>query len=502
MGKLTLCLLSLAILVSGCTFSYEVITPEPTVTESATPQLTAESTQDAATPVATISATPVPVAPTLAPPTTHPIFFNGRSAATSDEYPTRQSSFPAGTKIVYVIWDYQNMRDGMLVRREWHLNGQPWLTREEAWDFAKYGSTGTMRDVSIHDEINGLDLGIYHLRIYIDGVLQPLGGLVYEPIQEWVTFEIGMPEQESFMGYGSWDGQWGVEVYGGNRVVLKNTVNGESREIVIVQEVAYVNWFKDNRHFLFVDRDRSEQQPGTTVGVRDHLWIVEVPSGVARRVYRGDIAFAGTLGPDPSPDGKYIASLAGSGYSDACFVDKRLIFFEVASDFNSVETIAQEQFSGFPVFPEGTTFPLEAGFWENESSYYVTLSAACNTNLNDVGNFRFNLQARTASRDSGQTVPGDLGLGMVHGKVTDVTGAPIPNATVTCEHHAYQPAPPCTGIVWTAVDGAFAFSNVFFHDTDSIKIIVQASGYESQEITKSSFTTNDWEVNVALNRAP
>ena len=50
--------------------------------------------------------------------------------------------FPAGTKQVYAVWNYMNMRAGMTVKREWYLNGQLWLTREEEWDFAKYGEHG------------------------------------------------------------------------------------------------------------------------------------------------------------------------------------------------------------------------------------------------------------------------------------------------------------------------------------------------------------------------
>lgn len=502
MKKLIVFCTVLVLILSGCTFSFEVITPpDPGATDV---QLTPYSTRVAPTIVATISATTVPIPSTLAAPSTAPIFFNGRAAATPDDV-SKTMEFGPGTKRVYVIWDYQNMKAGMMVRREWYLNGQPWLTREEPWDFAKYGGTGTMRDVSIYDEVAGLSHGNYSFRIFIDNVVQPLGSMINEPINEWVGFSVGSNEQETFMGYGSFDGQWGVEVYDGNRIMLKNIATGESRLINIVQEVAYVNWFNDNRHFLFVDRDRSEQRAGSTLGIRDHLWIVDVPSGDARRVYRGDAAFSGTLGPAPSPDGRYIAGVEGSGYADACFMDKRLIFFDVASNFSSVQPVKQAEFSGLPVLSGGVFFPVEAGYWENESSYFVVLSAACNPSQNDVGNFHFNLQNRTVFHESpstGQTVPGDLGLGSVHGKVTDTTGAPIPNATVTCEHSSYRPATPCTGIVWTAADGSFAFTNVFFHDTDTIKIRVQAPGYEYQELTATAFTISDWEVNVMLNRTP
>jgi hypothetical protein len=497
MRKFTVWSVIFVFFLSGCTFSFEVLTPRAPVTDV---QVTVSD-------IVAISSTPtaVPIAPTLAPPTTNPIFFNGRPATTQNDDRMDLSSFPAGTKIVYVIWDYQNMREGMQIRREWYLNGEPWLVREEPWDFAKYGSTGTMRDVSIHDETAGLDLGTYHFRVYIDNVLQPIGGLFYEPIQEWLAFDIGLPEQESFMGYGSWDGQWGVEVYGGNRVILKNVTNGESRQILIVQEVPYVTWFNDSKHFLFVDRDRSEQKPGTNIGIRDHLWIVDISNGSALRVYKGDTSFAGQWGPVPSQDGKYIASLSGSGYGDACLKDSHMIFFEVASDFQSVKTIKQEDFTGLPAFNESWIYPVAEGHWDNEGIYSVTLDGTCNADKSKLGQFQFNVPNRTATQVSipnGQSVSGDLGYGMVHGTVTDASGAPIPNATVICGHQSYSSQFYCAGVLTTNADGTFAFTNVFFHDTDAIYVTVQAAGYEETTVSQSFFGTNDWEVNVMLNRVP
>jgi hypothetical protein len=509
MKNLFVFLLMCSSLVSGCTFNVAVLTPAPATVVSSPTELplpiTPIATTAIASPIATISATAVPSAPTLDPSTSAPIFFNGRSAATQEDHLSRSSSFPAGTKIVYVVWDYDHMREGMTIRREWYLNGQPWLTREEPWDYAKYGSTGTMRDVSIHDDVVGLDAGTYHLRIYIDNVLQPLGSLFYAPIQEWVTFEIGLPQEESFMGYGSLDGKWGVEVYGGKRVVLKNVVTGESRQIAIVQEVPYVNWFNDSKHFLFVDRDRSEVKPGTTIGIRDHLWIVDVTNGAARRVYKGDTSFVSQWGPLPSLDGKYIASRTGSAFADGCYIDSHLTFFEVAADFQSVKAIRQQDFTGFPSTNEGWIYPAEDGHWENESTYAVKLDGVCDADKSKLGDFQFKLPSRTAAQvvaSTNRRIPGDLGIGTVHGKVTNASGAPVANATVICEHHSYNSPSYCAGVLTTNAEGTFAFNNVFFHDSDTIKVTVQAAGYETITISQSAFTTNDWEANVVLNKLP
>ncbi len=500
MRKFIVSWFAIVLFLSGCTFSFEVITPAAPVSDSV---LTPYGTEIPVTPVATNSPTAVPVADTLAPPTTEPIFFNGRAASTPDAVSTLPS-FGPGTKRVYVIWDYQNMRAGMTVRREWYLNGQPWLTREEPWDFAKYGSTGTMRDVSIYDDVAGLQNGTYHMHVFIDNVVQPLGSMLGEPIDEWVNFDIGANEADTFMGYGSPDGNWGVEVYGGTRIMLKNVNTGEYRQINIVQNVVYVTWFADSKHFLFVDRYPADQ-PGLLILHWDHLWIVDVASGEALRVFKGDNSFAGHNGPVPSPNGKYIASMIGSDYGDGCFKDMQVIFFQVAPDFRSATFMYQQNFTGLPAFNESWIYPADDGYWENENVFRVTLDGTCNADRSKLGNFLFDLSNNTASQSSapaGQPIPGDLGIGSVHGKVTDSSGSPIPNATVICGHYSYSSPSYCAGVLTTNTDGMFSFTNVFFRDTDRITVTVQAEGYESKEVSQSFFTTHDWEVNVILNRMP
>lgn len=487
-------------LISGCTFNVEVLTPDPGNTTPVAMQLTPYATQSVASPVATISATAV-ASPTLPPTTTYPILFNARTSSSSSDV-DQKSSFPAGTKAVYAIWDYQNMRAGLSVKREWYWNGQLWLTREEAWDFNKYGANGTVRDISIYDNTTGLNSGTYELRLYIDNVQQPISPGITSPVTPWITFTIG--QEDATAGYGSWDSQWGVEVYQEKRIILKNVVTGATAEIYTAREVPYVNWFNDSQHFLFVDRDRSDQKAGTTLGIKDTLWIVDVPSGAMHLVYKSDTSFAGRGGPIPSPDGKYVASIEGSGFADACTVDSRMIFFELGSDFRSVKTIKQQDFSGLPSFENGSIYPLEDGYWENSNSYAVTLGGTCNTGRGQLGAYSFNLLSRSASLSSTPILlVGDLGLGLVHGRITNAaTGEPISNASVTCDHYSYHPVSACSGTVLTNANGEYAFNNVFFHDTDTIQITVQANGYQPQEFSRSAFTMNDMALNLALTPTP
>jgi photosystem II stability/assembly factor-like uncharacterized protein len=91
-------------------------------------------------------------------------------------------SFAPKTRQIFAVWDYANMREGLTVRREWYLDGQLWASREEAWNFAKYGANGTVTDISIYDLDAGLPSGAYQLRLFINGQPQFVQGQASEQI--------------------------------------------------------------------------------------------------------------------------------------------------------------------------------------------------------------------------------------------------------------------------------------------------------------------------------
>lgn len=498
MKKLFSFLLLLSFFASGCTFNVDVLTPAPPATTSVSPQLTPSTTPIALSPVATVSPTAGVSSP--APTPAGPLFYSAVFSA--DPSISRDgNTFGAGAKQVFVDWNYMNMGAGMTVRRDWYLNGTLWLTREEAWDFAKYGANGTTHhEVSTFDFDHGLPTGIYELQMYIDNVPQPIGAAINGQPATKATFQI-RSSSEAQAGAASPDFQWSVEVFGEQRIVLEDKT-GNPKEIYTAREVPYIAWFNDSKHFLFVDRDRSNQKPGTTIGIHDDLWIVDVPSAATHLLYKSDTSFYGVGGPVPSPEGRYIASLEGSGYADACSVDTSLIFFELTDNFDLAKVIHQQDFSGLPTFNDGIIYPTQQAYWNGASNFLVTMDGTCSADRTKLGSYRFNLTNQTAAQALSLTpepVPGDLGVGMVHGKVTDAaTGAPISNASVICEQHSYTSATPCSGTLLTNADGEYAFNNVFFHDTDTIKITVQATGYQTQEISRTSFTTNDLPLDLAL----
>jgi hypothetical protein len=114
---------------------------------------------------------------------------NARTSSSPDDF-NQLSSFPPGTKAVYAILDYKNMRAGLKIRREWYWNNQLWLKREEVWDFAKYGAEGTIRDISIYDNETGLNSGAYRLEVYIDNIPQTIGINASGVYENAIYFEI------------------------------------------------------------------------------------------------------------------------------------------------------------------------------------------------------------------------------------------------------------------------------------------------------------------------
>ena len=100
-------------------------------------------------------------------------------------------------------------------------------------------------------------------------------------------------------------------------------------------------------------------------------------------------------------------------------------------------------------------------------------------------------------------IPGDLGFGKISGKVTDsVSGAPVAGATVTCKHFSYtsKESDRCNRITTTDQEGNFLFENVFFHDTDTIALIVEAAGYKPASMKYASFTQPRLEADIQLSQ--
>ncbi|MCI0607647.1 MAG: hypothetical protein L0Z71_01115 [Anaerolineae bacterium] len=379
MRKLSALFMLIVFIVSACTFNVEVLTPEVL-------------TPTASTPAETLAITPISIATVAGSPSTTPTpvlsvpqFSNARF--TIDVSATiYQNIFPARTRRVYAVWDYQNMRAGLMIRRDWYFNDVLWITREEAWDFSKYGASGTIQDVSVFDLDVGLESGNYRFEMYIDMQPQPIGGVT------WPLFTISDGGSETRVT--SPNGQWVADADDPSILLLRDT-GKNMRQLFSGTEITNLAWLPDSQRIVFVDRDRSQQQAPTDLGIRDDLWIVEILSGESHLLYQNTVSFGNF---SPSPDGHYIASIEGSGFGDACFVDSRLIFFELASDFRSIRSIKQEQFSGISAAQDTVVYPVEEGTWQSETEYLAPLNGTCNFDQNLVGTYVFDLSRLNAQK--------------------------------------------------------------------------------------------------------
>ena len=499
MKKIFILLLIIVALTSGCSFNVDVMTPAPGQVAATMPP-----TNMIASPIATISATAELPPVGFTPVSSDPVFYNASVSLDQSGMPAR-IAFPTGTKQVFAVWHYQNMRAGLTIKREWYLNGEPWLFREDLWDFEKYGAVGIMPDISIYDLDAGLPSGLYELRVYINNVIQPIGVntpggpetfLIFEILREEFTTDVAAPNS-----------QWSAGVSFGNRVVIRD-VTGTPTEIFAGHEIPYISWLPDSQHVLFVDRDRSQQQSGSPIGVRDELWIADVLSLEVHSLYKSETALGLRVGLYPSSNGKYIAGIEGSGFGDACFLDAQVIFFEIADDYKSAKPYKQDQFTGMPVPTDRTVYPTIAGEWQSNTQYNIYLNETCVTDRTSSGFYLFDIPTLTVTFqpiDARPLVTGDLGWGEIHGVVTDATtGNPIAGALVTCEHSSYTSTHPaiCSGAIETNLSGGYVFQRIFFHDTDTIKLTITATGYQPQEITQTAFTINDLTVNFSLTPLP
>ncbi|PJF39142.1 MAG: hypothetical protein CUN55_15190, partial [Phototrophicales bacterium] len=96
-----------------------------------------------------------------------PVLSNLRFATTANGTPA--TTFAAGTQEIFAIFDYANIPLRAQMRRVWSRDGVVVAERTELWDFNKYGTSGTVRDISIYDRTNGLASGTWTVSVEIVG---------------------------------------------------------------------------------------------------------------------------------------------------------------------------------------------------------------------------------------------------------------------------------------------------------------------------------------------
>jgi hypothetical protein len=376
MKKTLTFLTAIVFLISGCTFQMEVLT-----LESPTPKL-ATPTEIVWQPTPTLIATVESLFPTPTKAPTEPQFFNAKFTLDTNTS-LYQNIFPAKTKQIYAVWEYRNMREGLIIRRDWYYNNALWISREEPWDFAKYGASGTMRDISVYELDSGLSSGLYRFELYIDSQPQPIFGGVY-----WPFFTISQNEfiTQAFSPNGSW-----IALVHDPALLTVVGFNGTVQEMYSGTEITNLAWLPDSKHLIFVDRDRS-QQNAAGMGILDDLWIINVETGQSLLLYQDNGPLLKQLLVSSVSDGTYlVAGVEGSGYADACLVDARVVIFEINQEFEASSRYVQEDFAGIPTGQGMSVYPSDQGEWLNNTAFRIPLDFTCTTDPSLKGFYVFDL---------------------------------------------------------------------------------------------------------------
>jgi hypothetical protein len=352
--------------VANSKYSYPSSTPTPPYLKDITP-------------TAYPSPWVMPTSRSRLPSFTEPISASGPETM---EY---QRVFPCGTREVFARWEYSNMREGLIIRREWFHNGELWLVREEPWDFQKYGDSGEVKDISIYDYDNGLEPGSYSLDLYIDGVLAETS-LSFR-VLGWVVDPLPSP-----------NGKHTAIVKRPGTLIIQDE-DGKQRVLLETDEIAGMAWFPDGKHLVYTNVDRSQQfNPPMAIGLRFELWVVNIKN---KERYRLSTAEERLWKPMISPNGRYIAAVVGTGWADACLYDKGLVFLSLDREFHRIAKYEAEDFAGIITgHPDGTwsIYP-EDGDWVNDTGYWAKLREHCVPAFED-GVYIFNLSTLTATRIS------------------------------------------------------------------------------------------------------
>lgn len=334
--------------------------------------------------------------PVLTPTAQAPYFSRKIDFTTQPGSSSSQRTFAPRTRKVYALWDYANLRDGLIIRREWYLNGALWLVREGPWDFAKYGANGRVTDVSVYDFDQGLPAGHYQLRLYIDG--QPQFALETDAAQ--IEFSI----------------QASIASPDGNYFALIPTPQvlqiEDSQGIVISQfnlnDIEPPVWFPDSIHLVFSDRDHSQQvMPPATAGIRHKLYLANVQTGELQELASLDENLHAAI---VAPNGRKLALYKGDNWFDACFVNTELVFMELDAAFRRIRLTSSKDFQGIvrtgeSIYPLVMLYPQLTARWLDETRFEAAMGWTCVYENDPSGNYIFDLVTSQAERIGDVVLP-------------------------------------------------------------------------------------------------
>lgn len=352
--KTTLTLLILLLLTACAAPAAPNATATPSSLTLPTPVLSA-------TALPTDIAAPAQPTPTLAvSDPTAPTFHNLRFVTSPDAAP--QPHFPQGAEQIFAIWDYANIPAKATVRRVWEFNGEPWLDREEAWAGA---ASGTVRDVSVYNFTGGgLEPGKYEVWLHLDSVVLANGRFWVNAASE----PLSVPSP---------NGALVAQRLGDRSLVLTQPVNLLTDLATTDHPISEIVWLPSGDKLLIVTQDTTEQIAPSTLGIRHALWLVDAATGHTEPLgsYDEDLHEVGV-----SPNGRFLSLISGSGYGDACMVDRTLAIMSLDEQGNRLSVLSETQFAGLPQENAAgmyQLYPVDNGRWTANNQFEIAIAATC-----------------------------------------------------------------------------------------------------------------------------
>ena len=357
------------------TFEVVVLTPQarnPTETNNDI------NSQITISPSKTESPTLTPPSSTTTTQTIQPGFSNIIYFSYEPGVSIAQRVFPLGTRQVFVAWEYRNMREGLKIRKVWYRNSQVWFIQDDQWDFKRYGSDGTIEDVTVYDFEKGLSEGTYWLRLYIDGIEQ-----TSTQYRDRESFRILTEKPLDLVT--SPDGSSQAFLKDPRTLIIQDQ-NGNQNLFSMKHEIASLAWFPDSKHIIMSIRDRTRQDlSASPSNARDELWIIESDSGLRVRISTPD---ENLHLPSVSPDGHFVVAISGTGQYEACKADLSLSVIELDENYNRISIQDLDRFAGFP-FEKTKPFPINhpaiplPGKWIDKNRLAITIKFPCTSGDKD-----------------------------------------------------------------------------------------------------------------------
>ena len=213
---------------------------------------------------------------------------------------------------LFAIWFYEDMSADDTVRRDWYYNDELFITREEAWDFGEYSSSGIVDDISIFDYETGLLPGDYRLELFVNDQFQ-----VEQSVTIIHAYELAALAEPVSGRTVSSDNINTVTVTNPDGTIVQKAVAGR---------IHSTDWFPGGERLIFAATTLTDSTaPIPAFAHASELWLWDIASDQLIQLGASENRYHS---PRVSPDGRRVAVLSGSGYGDAGVVDSVVVVFQ------------------------------------------------------------------------------------------------------------------------------------------------------------------------------